>query len=106
MRFPGRKEERYHRAAKTAHLWDKASAAIWKYDADTKELGITWMNDDGSEEELGVSVPKMPSTYPAGTALRPQFRRVKDNTAEALNPGHYPSAWQNVVVKLFFALEE
>lgn len=98
------KEERYRRAAKTSNLWEKASAAIWKYNADTKELGITWMNDDGSEEELAASVPKMPTTT-YGVSLRPQFRRVKDNTADALNPSHF-TAWQNVPVKLIFTPEE
>ncbi|KIO32026.1 hypothetical protein M407DRAFT_19052 [Tulasnella calospora MUT 4182] len=98
------KEERYRRAAKTNNLWEKASAAIWKYNADTKELGVTWMNDDGSEEDLAVSVPKMPTTT-REASLRPQFRRVKDSTGEALNPSHF-SPWQNVPVKLLFTPEE
>ncbi|KAG9040064.1 hypothetical protein FS837_000863 [Tulasnella sp. UAMH 9824] len=103
-------EERYRRAAKTLDLWEKAAAAIWKYDSETKELGVTWMNDDGSEEELAVSVPKMTVTYPGaapypGNTLRPQFRRVKDNTDEALNPSPV-STWRNVPVKLIFVPEE
>lgn len=45
----GRKEERYRRAAKTTNLWERASSAVWKYDADTKELAISWLGDDGSK---------------------------------------------------------
>ncbi|KAG8910109.1 hypothetical protein FRC00_008855, partial [Tulasnella sp. 408] len=62
------------------------------------------------EEELAVSVPKMTTTYPgavpySGNTLRPQFRRVKDNTGEALNP--IPtSTWQNIPVKFIFVPEE
>ncbi|KAG8907528.1 hypothetical protein FRC00_011753, partial [Tulasnella sp. 408] len=40
-------DERYRRAAKTTNLWEKASAAVWRYDTGTRELGVTWMNDDG-----------------------------------------------------------
>ncbi|KAG8970185.1 hypothetical protein FRC05_000706 [Tulasnella sp. 425] len=46
------KDDRYRRAAKTANLWEKASAAVWTYDVNNKELGALWMNGDGSEEQL------------------------------------------------------
>lgn len=52
----GRKEDRYRRAAKTTNLWERASAAVWKYDADSKELAITWLGDDGSKSYSSLSL--------------------------------------------------
>ncbi|KAG9019211.1 hypothetical protein FRB90_005286 [Tulasnella sp. 427] len=52
-------DERYHRAAKTCDVWETAAAAVWTYDPNTKEMGVVWMNSDGSEDRLAVSVTKL-----------------------------------------------
>lgn len=98
-----RKEERYRRAAKTTNLWERASSAVWKYDADTKELAISWLGDDGNEEQLAASVPKMSGPYVG--SIRPAFRRTQDKASETPNPGHLPT-WPNVPVKFFFSPED
>ncbi|KAG8916108.1 hypothetical protein FRC01_003372 [Tulasnella sp. 417] len=94
--------ERYRLAAKTTNLWEKASAAVWKYDTNTKELGLTWMNDDGTQEQLAVFVQRQALNY---ENFRIVMHRTQDNPVEAPNLGQ-GQAFQNIPVKLFFAPED
>ncbi|KAG9040063.1 hypothetical protein FS837_000862 [Tulasnella sp. UAMH 9824] len=95
-------DERYRRAAKTTNLWEKASAAVWQYDTGTRELGVAWMNDDGTEDQLAIYVQGPVSN--AGN-IRMILYRTQDNAGETPNLGQGP-AFQNIPVKLFFAPED
>ncbi|KAG9019213.1 hypothetical protein FRB90_005288 [Tulasnella sp. 427] len=100
-----RKDARCPRASKTNSVWEKAAAAVWTYDPESKEMGIVWLNDDGSEEKLNFFVSKpTPGSFDYNTRLF--LQKAQDGASVVETSGDSAPQPQKFPVKLFFVPEE